>query len=182
MDNTKHRMIMERKAMMHQRIAQQRAQYLGSPEVTVTVGWDDQFDWLAYCNDPAIKEFAPGSNTFEITAVKSKILSILGEAQRKSADRFVVFARSGQHFMQCLSSDNGCFLEKREGGESQHWQAGVHPVVEPASQSASVTDRILRPLSHSIMLLTIGQVAEALGAYLTNDLAPAWLKWEPIQV
>jgi hypothetical protein len=189
MAKTNRELAMERKAMMHEKIAEQgQKQPLAIPNrnnrsMKVSVGWDPNFDWNVEFEEPESANFSPGGDGSQVPYIQSKLISILRDAESQSLDGFVIIGRSGQHFMQCLYRDIGWILEKRVGGESEHWRAAVRPTVEPSVKSDSAVERILRPAMPQMLLtLTFDQVAEAMGAYLASAPDPAWLQWERIEV
>jgi hypothetical protein len=193
MAKTNHELEMERKTMMHKKVPEQGPQKpVAIPNrnnryMKVSVGWDPSFDWNVEYVKSESANCSPNGNGSQVPSIQSKLISILRDAERQSLDSFVIIGRSGQHFMQCLYRDIGWILEKRVGGESEHWRAGLRPTVEPSVASDSPAERILRPADPAdttfpFMLLKIDQVAEVMGAYLTNTPDPAWLLWKRTEV
>jgi hypothetical protein len=99
-------------------------------------------------------------------------------------DRFVILARDGQIFMQCLCTPSGWKLEKREGDADHHYRALIYS--DDPSEDVSTMDPVLRQLFKPSLaagtFLGFDEVFEAMKSYLAFAPEPVWLGWEKYEI
>ncbi|RMH18893.1 MAG: hypothetical protein D6698_06415 [Gammaproteobacteria bacterium] len=118
-----------------------------------------------------------------IPSLAEAIPLLLEQTEQAPSDPFMVLARSGQYFMQCLSSHAGWLLEKREGDGDHHYRA-LEPMEQwkASSMDPSLMERIFKKPHHRGWYLTRELVTEAMLAYATGRPEPDWLEWERVEV
>lgn len=139
--------------------------------IEIILGWDHL--------NPRRRTVSPSA----LPALADEIRDLLEQTEQAPVDPFMIIARSGQNFMQCLSNPAGWLLEKREGDERHHYRA-LEPI-EPSKAigvDSSLMQRIFNKPRHRGWNLTRELITEAMVAYATGAREPDWLEWERIEV
>ena len=154
-------------------------------EVEVTLGWEPQVLWRVNV-DGRHTPSRGGAVRADQAAWHDEIAAWLREclvaAEQQPVDPFVVVARAGQQFMQCLWQPMGWRLEKREGDEGHHYVASVHQAEGVADDTPEIIRRILAQPIPLMGFLDLNQANEAMGRYLLGQPEPDWLEWSKITV
>jgi len=162
-------------------------------EFELTVGQEDTerpSAWLFRRKGRGKIDFGPvsmtsgGSRTEHLAPDADSLRVAMITAQDAVLDRFVILARDGQFFMQCLCTPSGWRLEKREGDADHHYRALV--CSEDPSEDVSTMDPTLRQLFNPSLaagtFLEFDEVFEAMRSYLALAPEPVWLGWEKYEL
>ena len=109
------------------------------------------------------------------------LISALDAVSVAIVDPFVIVARSGQQYMQCLNKGDWK-LEKREGSEGEHFEASRTNLEPPAPEKIAFLDKILARREVLSVRLNRDEVEEAMTAYLEGNADPDWIIWTRIEV
>lgn len=113
----------------------------------------------------------------------SNLRSALEAARDAPRNRFVILEKSDQFWMQCLCTETGWLLEKREGDEEQHFRATVKSVEpEEGNGEEDLMSRIFAKRKEPTRYLNFGQVLEAMNRYHEGKPEPDWLEWEGVGI
>lgn len=130
---------------------------------------------------------SPGAGRILVAGRRDKqsrgIRSALDEARNAPTDRFVILELADQDYMQCLCTENGWILEKREGRADRHFRGLAKRTKSEADTHAEdLMARLFKNKEEPIPYLEFQQVLEAMSRYKEGLPDPLWLQWEPVEI